>query len=637
MCIHVIAGTLGHPPKRGGVPLGGVVPDNLDSCRVSYFHGGVWIRFGGAVAGCCTKGREGENEEPVSGTPWGVDGGHGRHPSAPRGAGAIPPVSPAVVAAPPTTPYRPVPIESAKLHETPNTEPTDLNPSLPSTTPGMRARAHPTLAPLLITAATLAPAPTPLLAQDGYDIVLSGGRVMDPETGFDAVRNVGIRAGEIAAISEDPLSGTIVLHVAGLVVAPGFIDLHAHGQTNQANEFQARDGVTTALELESGAALPAAYLARRGKGAILNYGATVSHMSVRPKAMPARADAVREALALTASDPERALRELASVGSAARYDPVLPEDYGALRAALADGLAAGALGIGMAHQYYPGANHEEILEVFRFAADEGATIHTHVREMSIAAMQEVLANAVATGAPLHIVHVNSSSLWRIGPILDLIGGIRSRGFDVTTEAYPYTAASTGLQSALFDPGWKESLRIGYGDLQWQDTGERLTAETFQRYRAEGGTVIIHMMKDEWIREALSRDFVMVASDGMRYAPGAHPRSAGTFSRFLGRYVRDEGLMPLMEGLARITIMPARRLERMTDQAGRKGRLQAGMDADVTVFDPARIIDTATFEDDLSHSVGVVHVLVGGEFVVRNGRNVPGATPGRALVGRGRSG
>ena len=119
---------------------------------------------------------------------------------------------------------------------------------------------------------------------------------------------------------------------------------------------------------------------------------------------------------------------------------------------------------------------------------------------------------------------------------------------------------------------------------------------------------------------------------MPFAPGAHPRSAGTFSRFLGRYVRDEGLVSLIDGLARITIMPARRLETTTAQAGRKGRLQPGADADVTVFDPERIIDTATFEDDLSYSEGVVHVLVNGQFVVRDGANVAGATPGRPLVG-----
>ena len=508
----------------------------------------------------------------------------------------------------------------------------DAAPPGATTTPARHHRpaTAATLVTLALAAATL---PTPLTAQDTHDIVLSGGRVMDPETGLDAVRNVGVRGGEIVAISEEPLTGDIVVNVAGLVVAPGFIDLHAHGQTNRANEFQARDGVTTALEMESGAASPAAFLARRGEGAILNYGATVSHMSTRAWAMPGRVAALERARALLDGDREAGLRELAAAGSGGRYDPVAREDYPALRNALSRGLSEGALGIGMAHQYYPGASLEEILEVFKFAAEANTTIYTHVRDMKISAIQEVLANAVATGASLHIVHVNSSSLWNIAPILDLIGGVQSRGFDVTTEAYPYTAASTGLASAIFDAGWTENLRIGYGDLQRQDTGERLTEETFRSYREQGGTVIIHMMKDEWIREALGRDIVMVASDGMPYAPGAHPRSAGTFSRFLGRYVRDEGLMPLMDGLAKITIMPARRLEGMTDQAARKGRLQVGMDADITVFDPDGIIDTATFEENLSYSVGVVHVLVNGEFVVRDSENVDGAMPGRAITGR----
>jgi dihydroorotase len=231
------------------------------------------------------------------------------------------------------------------------------------------------------------------------------------------------------------------------------------------------------------------------------------------------------------------------------------------------------------------------------------------------------------------VHVNSSSLGKISPILDLIGGAQERGIDVTTEAYPYTAASTSLQSAIFDEGWQEGLGITYGDLQWQDTGERLTEETFEKYREEGGVVIIHMMKPEWIETALSSPFVMVASDGMPYAPGAHPRSAGTFSRFLGRYVRDQNVLPLMEGLAKVTIMPARRLEAISPQMRRKGRIQIGSDADITVFDPRRIIDTATFEDDLSYSEGVVHVLVNGEFVVKDEATVEGAMPGRAIVGR----
>lgn len=502
------------------------------------------------------------------------------------------------------------------------------SPQVPELRPRRRAS---TVAALVALGAATAPALLEAQERPEYDVVLSGGRVIDPETGLDAVRNVGIIGDRIGVVTTDEISGETHLDVTGLVVAPGFIDLTAHGQSNRANEFQARDGVTTALQLESGAALPSVYLAKRGEGSILNFGATVSLMDARVRAMPARAAEVERILAMGADGrAEEALGELAS---AARYDPVAPEQYYALRDALAEGLAEGALGIGMPHQYFPGASHEEIFEVFRFAAEEGATIHTHVREMSISAMQEVLANAVATGAPLHIVHVNSSSLGAIEPILHLIGGIRARGFDVTTEAYPYTAASTSLESTLFDPGWQDNLGIDHGDLQWQETGERLTEGTFARYREVGGTVIIHMMKEEWIRHALDQDFVMVASDGMPYAPGAHPRSAGTFSRFLGRYVRDEGLMSLGEGLARITIMPARRLETMTDQAKRKGRLQEGMDADIAVFDPEKIIDTATFSDDLSYSEGVMHVLVGGTFVVRDAANVPGALPGRALVGR----
>jgi N-acyl-D-aspartate/D-glutamate deacylase len=248
-------------------------------------------------------------------------------------------------------------------------------------------------------------------------------------------------------------------------------------------------------------------------------------------------------------------------------------------------------------------------------------------------MQEVIANAVATGAPLHIVHMNSSSLWDYQTNLDLILGAQERGTDITTEAYPYTAASTALQSAIFDEGWQERLQITYSDLQWQDTGERLTEETFNEYREEGGVVIIHMMKPEWIRAQMAEPRVMVASDGMPYAPGAHPRSAGTFARFLGRYVREREVLPLMDGLRKITLMPAQRLEGVAPQMKRKGRIQIGSDADVTVFDPVRIIDTADFDGELTYSEGVEFVLVNGEFVVRDGALVEGARPGQAVLGR----
>lgn len=476
----------------------------------------------------------------------------------------------------------------------------------------------------------------PLAAQERYDVVIRNGRVMDPETGLDAVRNLGINGQTIVAISEGELEGDSVIDAEGLVVAPGFIDLHAHGQTNRANEFQARDGVTTALELESGVPSLADYLGRRAGDAVINYGATVNLGAARISVMPDFEERAAEARAIAGSEDEEdqtRLRELEWELMAGNYENLPKALYPELHETIRQGMAEGALGIGMSHQYYPGASHDEIFRVFELAGAEGYPIFTHVRSMGIQAVQEVLANATATGAPLHIVHLNSSSLGDIGTNLALVKGAQDAGVDVTTEVYPYTAASTSLQSAIFDPGFRERLGIDYSDIQWQDTGERLTEETFHSYREQGGVVIIHMMREEWIRAALEADHVMVASDGMPYAAGAHPRSAGTFSRFLGRYVRDMGTVSLMDGLKKITLMPAQRLEVISSQAARKGRVQIGADADLTIFDPSRILDTATFEDDLSFSIGVEHVLVNGVLVVRDGENVAGARPGQAVVGR----
>ncbi len=457
-----------------------------------------------------------------------------------------------------------------------------------------------------------------------FDVVIANGLVMDPESGLDALRHIGIRGGRIDAISARPLSGKTVIEAKGKVVAPGFIDLHAHGQTNEANEYQMHDGVTTALELEVGVASVEAYLKAREHKALINYGATASHGITRTTVMPKFA-----ALEAEARKTVLGWNELMSPG---RYEPLTqPEEMTKLAAGLERGLREGGLGIGMAHQYYPAASREEIFRVFEMAARWKVPIFTHVRSMGVDAMQEVIANAATTGASLHIVHVNSMSLSALPLVLEMIGAARKRGLDISTEAYPYTAASTHLESTIFDDGWQKRLSISYGDVQWEKTGERLTAETFGPYRKQGGVVIMHLMKPEWIARAMASPFVMVASDGMPYAPGAHPRSAGTFSRVLGRYVREQKVLTLMEGLAKMTIQPARRLEAVSPAMKRKGRLKVGADADITVFDPAEVIDTATFEK-LSFSKGIEHVLVNGVAVVRAGQTVAGAMPGQPVLG-----
>ncbi len=289
-----------------------------------------------------------------------------------------------------------------------------------------------------------------LQAAEPFDIVLHNGRVMNPESGLNATRNVGIRGDRIAEVSSQALTGKVVIDATGLVVAPGFIDLHAHGQSNDAAEYQAHDGVTTQLELETGMPLMAEYISSRQGRALINFGATIAHGMGRAFVIPKYAEMVKS---LTAELQNRETNfDDYSLLMQSAYDELTRPEIELLRAYLAQGLKQGALGIGMEHQYYPGAGREEIFRVFEMAAGWQATIFTHVRSMGIDGMQEVIANATATGAPLHIVHVNSSSLGELPMVLEMINGARQRGLDITTEAYPYTAASTGLESAIFDPG-----------------------------------------------------------------------------------------------------------------------------------------------------------------------------------------
>jgi dihydroorotase len=224
-------------------------------------------------------------------------------------------------------------------------------------------------------------------------------------------------------------------------------------------------------------------------------------------------------------------------------------------------------------------------------------------------------------------------LGQIDFALEMVKSASKKGADITTELYPYTAGSTALESAIFNEGWQEKLNISYGDLQWVATGERLTKETFEAYRKTGGIVIIHVMKPEWIKTGIAAPGVMIASDGMPYAKLAHPRTAGTFSRVLGKYVREEKVIDLNTAIEKMTLLPAKRLENIAPMMRFKGRIQVGADADITIFNPDTVIDKATFEKGLEFSAGIEYVMVNGSFVLKNGKTVSNIFPGQAVYGK----
>ena len=459
-----------------------------------------------------------------------------------------------------------------------------------------------------------------VLPVSAYDIVLNNGRVMDPETGLDAIRHVAIEDARVVAVSERPLQGDTTIDVGGHVVAPGFIDLHAHGQDTRSRSFQVRDGVTTAIEGEIGVLPLNLWLeSQRGKS-ITNYGATASHLAGRAGYL----------LNLEIGNPIYLSADIRSNPSVDYANTRLEgADLDRLVDRIAHGVREGGLGIGIGATYTPGASHAEMYALFKVAADLGVPIFVHIRQARymggdlLAPLQEMIANAATTGASLHVVHINSSLDKDAQLAMELIRSARAKGIDVTTEAYPYTAGSTRIESALFD-----DYQGDYSQLQWTETGERLTQETFEEYRKLGGWVILHGRDEAMNTWITAQPDIIVASDGVPFVGNAsHPRGAGTYARVLGHYARDVGALDLMTALSKMTILPARRLEAFTPAMKKKGRLQVGSDADIVVFDPEKILDQATYTLPARASLGISHVLVNGQFVVRDAELVANTYPG----------
>lgn len=433
-----------------------------------------------------------------------------------------------------------------------------------------------------------------------YDLVIANGRVIDPETKLDAVRFVGISGGRIATVSKAPLKGRKTIDATGLVVAPGFIDPISHGQNFENDAIQVFEGVTTKLQMESGVPDQHEWHEAQAGNRICNFGAGVGHPHVRGLVLG------KDNVEMGGSTPDQ-VAKMANM----------------IRAQLHNG----ALGVGFGLEYLPGTTRVEVFEMFKAAGEFKASCHPHIRygtlleeQHVLTAIEEVIACAVATGAPLHIVHVPSMALGNTQAALAFIEATQRRGVNLTCDFYPYTAFGTGVGSEVFADGWQQRFGIDYKDLEWAATHERLTAESFAKYRKEAkGMCIAHAIPEKSVQAAVVSSATMVGSDGGLDKGVGHPRSAGTFCRVIGHYSRDLKLIPLMTAIEKCSTRAAKRMEGRCADFKRKGRVQAGADADLAIFDPKTVGDRATFDQPAVKSVGMLHVLIGGAIVVHDGK------------------
>jgi N-acyl-D-aspartate/D-glutamate deacylase len=463
-----------------------------------------------------------------------------------------------------------------------------------------------------------------------YDTVIIGGRVMDPETLTDRIANVGILNGQIARITDDAITGKRAIDANGLVVAPGFIDIHSHTPTRLGEHLSVLDGITTQLDLEAGAYPPTSYGYQYRGGAQLHYGSSVGHFAIR-------------GLVMEGSSQSYFFDETGfiTLGGDMWRKQATPAQVEEMRKHLRNGLELGGLGIGVLLDYMTEAVSEsELSMIFATAAEYDKPVYVHVRRGmpgDPTGLDEVIALAEAHGVATMICHITHSAMGGIDEWLAKIDAANARGAQITTETLSYLAGGTSIAADVFvNRDWRAIFDIDYEDVQWVPTGEWLDEERFLRYQRDYPTSSInhHYVKEEWLLKALAWPGMMVSTDALPafdIEVKTNPNIAGTYAHFLGRYVRELEVMPLIEGLRRITLLPAQWLALASEEFSRKGRIQVGADADIVIFDADEIAPRAEYGDPYKTSLGIHHVLVGGRPVVTEGEQVEGRYPGKHLL------
>jgi len=493
-----------------------------------------------------------------------------------------------------------------------------------------------------------------------YDIVLANGRVIDPETYLDGKYDVGIKGGQIAAVSDQPLQGKQVVDVSGLIVSPGFVDTHAHGQNITSARVQAYDGVTTALELEAGI-LPIGefYDNTTKEGRPINFGASVGWAFARVVTLnPEKAVNGKPVPILDFMFGNMGLKEWVE-------DLADDDQLEQIMEMTEQGLKEGGIGVGVPWGYAPGAGLKELQRLWELAAKYGRPTYTHVQNLSMLDPNssfknhvELMGLAAATSAQTHVCHLNSTSLHDIPSIREVVKNAQAAGLPITTEAYVYGAGESGIGAAEFNPeDVLERMGITWSDFTLVKTNKDFSSkEEFVKARTEGpgDQVIVHYLREDdnphdaalldmsvlYPGAAICTDAIgWVEPDGsfywgdewpLRKDLSNHPRAAANYSRFLRKWVREREVISWMDAIRRTSLNACLILEDCVPAMKRKGRIQEGMDADIVVFDPETITEMATFRDPCQISKGMKHVIVNGTFVIRDENLDTEAMPGRAV-------
>ncbi|HBB9966282.1 amidohydrolase family protein [Vibrio parahaemolyticus] len=488
-----------------------------------------------------------------------------------------------------------------------------------------------------------------------FDIVIENGRVVDPETGLDAIRNVGIKGKRIAAISKNTLKGAKVINAEGLVVAPGFVDLHAHGQQLPAARAQAFDGVTTQLEMESGL-LPISkfYDDTAKEGRPLNYGASVAWTYARVMAKEPT---------MPAADGSIVWFQKAFSYNNWQNTLATPDELKQILNDIEQGLKEGGLGIGINAGYAPGYGHKEYYELAKLAKRYNMPTYTHVRYLNSAepkssfeAYQELISLSATTGAHMHICHLNSTSVQDIDDCADLVQSAIDSGLNITAEAYPYGAGSSLIGAEVFR-GDDWLARWGVPSASYMEAnGKPLTQEKITELQANnpGQVVVMHFLKPDdnpSDRQKMDRSVLFpsaaIASDAMPWMDSkgqviegdvwplpsdaiAHPRSIACYTRFISKYVNEYKAISLVEAMERCSLNACRIIENSVPQMKNKGRVQVGKDADLVIFKLEDIKVLATFEAPNALSEGMHHVIVNGTPIIVNGELQLDVNPGEPI-------